>query len=155
MNWDAWLYYRVAAYFLDPVDFLSSPNLEKLQHEADRVHPDNLPGAKPLMLSGGGSVFQVTTIETTALFGALDLDVHYIPDTAQTTQLRDPPSAREQVTEVMIALLALHPELHNAFHGIWMQADQGSASVFSLELPMDQIGPGTHASAITSSSIAQ
>jgi len=143
MNWDAWFYYRIAAYFLDPVEFLSSPNLEKLQHEEDKVHPDNLPGTKPLMLAAHGSVFQVTAIDTTAAFGALDLEVHYTPDAAQTAQLRDPPTARKQVTEVMTALLALHPELHDAFHGIWVQADQGSASVFSLELPMDQIVPGT------------
>ena len=143
MNWDAWFYYRIAAYFLDPVEFLSSPNLEKLQHEEDKVHPDNLPGTKPLMLGAHGSVFQVTAIDTTAAFDALDLEVHYTPDAAQTAQLRDPPTARKQVTEVMTALLALHPELHDAFHGIWVQADQGSASVFSLELPMDQIVPGT------------
>jgi hypothetical protein len=155
MNWDAWFYYRVAAYSLQPVDFLSSPNLEKLQHEADHVHPDSLPGTKPLMLSARGSVFQVTTIDTTVLFGPLDLEVHYVPDTAQTAELRNPQTARKQVTEVMMALLALHPELHDAFHGIWVQADQGSTSVFSLELPMDQIGPGIQPPATTSSSIAQ
>jgi hypothetical protein len=33
----------------------------------------------------------------------------------------------------------MHPELENAFHGIWVHADQGSASLFALELPMDQI----------------
>jgi hypothetical protein len=145
----------VAAYSLDPVDFLSSPNLETLQHEADSVRPDNLPGTKPLMLSARGSIFQVTAIDTTAIFGALDLDVHYIPDSAQTAQLRDPQTARKQLTEVMLALLALHPELHDAFHGIWVQADEGSTAAFSLELPMNQIGPGTQPSAITSSSIAQ
>jgi hypothetical protein len=155
MNWDAWFYYRVAAYSLAPVDFLSSPNLEKLKSEADHVRPDNLPDSKPLMLSAHGSVFQVTTIDTTALFGPLDLEVHYIPDTAQTAELRNPPTARQQVTEVMLALLALHPELREAFHGIWVQADQGSSSIFSLELPMDQIGPGTQPSTMTSSSIAQ
>jgi hypothetical protein len=155
MNWDAWFYYRVAAYSLQPVEFLSSPNLEKLQHEADRVHPDNLPGTKPLMLSAHGSVFQVTTIDTTALLGPLDLEVHYVPDAAQTVELRNPLTSRKQVTEVMMALLALHPELHDAFHGIWVQADQGSTSVFSLELPMDQIGPGKQPPATTSSSIAQ
>ncbi len=137
------------------MEFLSSPNLDKLQHEADRVHPDNLPATKPLMLSAQGSVFQVTTIDTTALFGPLDLEVHYVPDGAQTAELRNPPSARKQVTEVMMALLALHPELHDAFHGIWVQADQGSTSVFSLELPMDQISPGIKTPATTSSSIAQ
>ncbi len=143
MSWDAWLYYRIAAYLLGPVDFLSSPNLEKLQHEEDRVHPDNLPGTTPLMLTADGSAFQVKTIDTTATFGALDLEVHYTPDTAQTAELRDPPTARKQVTRVMTALLALHPELQDAFHGIWVQADQGSASIFSLELPMDQIVPRT------------
>ena len=150
MIWDAWFYYRLAAYFLDPVDFLSSPNLEKLRNEEERVHPKNLPGAKPLVLNADGSVFQVTTIDTTDTFGVLDLEVHYAPDIAQTTQLRDPPSARKQVTAVMTALLALHPELHDAFHGIWVQADGGSATLFALELPMEQIVPGAQPTATTS-----
>jgi hypothetical protein len=155
MKWNAWFYYRTAAYVLDPVEFLSSPNLEKLQREEEQVHPGDLPGTKPLVLTANVSVFQITKIDTTTIFGALDLDVHYTPDTSQTAQLRDPPSARRQVTEVMTALLALHPELRDAFHGIWVQADNGTASVFSLELPMDQIVPGTHAPATTTSSIAQ
>ncbi len=140
MNWDAWFYYRMAAYFLDPVDFLSSPNLDKLQHEQERVKPSNLPLAQqPLMIGGQGSVFQVTYIDTTTTFGPLDLEVQYTPDTTQAAQLHDPPTARKQVTQVMTALLSLHPELHEAFHGFWVHADQGSVSVFSLELPMDQI----------------
>ena len=155
MKWNAWFYYRTAAYVLDPVEFLSSPNLEKLQREEEQVHPGDLPGTKPLVLTANVSVFQITKIDTTTIFGALDLDVHYTPNTSQTAQLRDPPSARRQVTEVMTALLALHPELRDAFHGIWVQADSGSASVFSLELPMDQIVPGTQAPATTTSSIAR
>jgi hypothetical protein len=155
MRWDAWFYYRIAADILAPVEFLSSPNLEKLQHEEELGHPDNLPGTKPLMLTARGSVFQVTTIGTTTIFGPLDLEVHYSPDADQTAQLRDPPTARTQVTEIMTALLALHPELHDAFHGIWVQADQGSSSVFSLELPMDQIAPRVQSAATTSSYVAQ
>jgi hypothetical protein len=153
MNWDAWFYYRTAAEFLDPVDFLSSPNLEKLQHEEDRVHPDTLPLTKPLMLDAHGTVFQVTAIDTTVTFGPLDLEIHYTPDAAQAAQLHDPPTARKQVTALMTALLALHPELQGAFHGIWVQADGGSGSLFSLELPMDQIVPGTQLPAISSNSV--
>src|SRR5260370_3840845 len=41
MNWNAWFYYRTAANLLDPVDFLTSANLQKLRHETDQVHPDN------------------------------------------------------------------------------------------------------------------
>jgi hypothetical protein len=139
MNWDAWFYYRMAANSLDPVEFLSSPNLEKLQREEDQVRPDNLPGIKPLTLEVQGSVFQVTGIDTTAAFSALDLEVHYAPDDAQIAQLHDPPTARKQVSAVMTALVALHPELQDAFHGIWVQADHGASSVFSLELTMSQI----------------
>jgi hypothetical protein len=155
MNWDAWLYYRIAAYFLDPVEFLSSPNLEKLQHEEDRVHPDGFPGREPLMIGANGSVFQVTAIDTTTTFGALDLEVHYIPDIAQAAQLHDPPTARKQVTALMTSLLTAHPELHDAFHGFWVLADGGSASLFSLELPMDQIGPWAQPLVKSASSVAR
>jgi hypothetical protein len=151
MNWDAWLYYRMAAYFLDPVDFLSSPNLEKLKQEQERVKPANLPDTKqPLMIGEQASAFQITDIDTTTTFGPLDLEIQYIPDVLQAAQLHDPPTARRQVTQVMTALLTLHPELHDAFHGIWVHADQGSVSLFSLELPMDQIDLGTSSTTNTS-----
>lgn len=151
MNWDAWFYYRVAAYFLDPVDFLSSPNLDKLQREEQQVKPANLPAAQqPLMIGGQGSVFKVTNIDTTTTFGPLDLEVQYIPDQNQALQLHDPPSARKQITLVMTSLLSLHPELRDGFHGMWVHADQGSVSLFALELPMDQIGPNGLPTATTS-----
>lgn len=140
MNWDAWFYYRLAAYSLSPVDFLSSPNLEKLQHEQDRVKPGSIPSAtQPLMIGAHGSIFQVTGIDLTTTFGPLDLEVRYDPSATQETQLNDPPTARRQVTELMIELLSIHPELRDAFHGIWVHADRGSASLVSLELSMDQI----------------
>jgi hypothetical protein len=139
MNWDAWFYYRIAAYYLSPVDFLSSPNLEKLQQEQEQVKPESLPVEKPLTLGLDGSSFQVTSIDTTTELGPFDLEVQYSPDTAQIAQLRDPQSARKEVTQVMLALLSQHPELQSGFHGIWVHANQGTNSLFSLELPMDQI----------------
>ena len=150
MNWDAWFYYKMAAGLLQPVDFLTSANLQKLQRETDQVRPDSLPGAKPLLLSANGSTYQVTGIDSTSALGALDLEVNYNASPVQASQLRDPPAARKQVLDVMTALLALHPELHAGFHGIWVHANQGQASLFSLELPMEQIAalpaPGTTSS---------
>ncbi len=144
-NWSALLYYRVAQNLLSPVDFLSSPNLEKLQQETDQARPGDLPGKSPLMLNAEGSTFEVTAVDTTTQFGVLDIDLHYIPNPAQATQLRVPVSARQQVTGVMSALLLQHPELRHAFHGIWTHADQGNGSLFALELPMDQIPSGPQA----------
>ncbi len=141
MNWDAWFYYRIATYLLNPIDLLSSSNLEKLQHESEKVKPANIPGSTPLSLTAHGANYSVTAIDTTTTFGALDLDLHYTPDASQVSQLHDPPSARKQVVDIMSALLEQHPELHQAFHGIWVHADQGQASLFALELPMDGISP--------------
>jgi hypothetical protein len=140
MNWDAWFYYRLASNLLNPLDLLSSPNLEKIQQETDKVKPATLPGTTPVSLTVHGASYSVTAIDTTTTFGALDLDVHYTPDPGQAAQLRDPPTARKQVLDVMSALLEQHPELHQAFHGIWVHADQGTVSLFALELPMDGIG---------------
>lgn len=143
-GWAAWFYYRIATYLLDPVDFLASSNLEKLRHESDAIHADVPAASKPLNVSANGSVFTVTSIDTTTEFGPLDLDVHYKPDATQLSELRSPVVARKQVTDLMTALLAMHPELQGAFHGMWLHADQGNASLFALELPMN---PSTAASA--------
>jgi hypothetical protein len=139
MNWDAWLYYRIAMDLLTPLDALSSQNSEKLQHEMDKVKSANLPGPTPMLLNWQGQNYSVTGIGTTTAFGRLDLDIHYTPDPGQASQLHDPPVARQQVLNVMAALLGQHPELHQAFRGIWVHADQGSASLFALDLPMDGI----------------
>jgi hypothetical protein len=149
MNWDAWFYYRAASYLLNPLDMLSSLNLEKIQHEADRVKPTNLPGSTPVTLAAHGANYSVAGIDTTTTFGALDLDVHYTPDPTQASQLRDPPTARKQVMDVMSVLLEQHPELHKAFHGIWVHADQGAVSLFALELPMNGVGPTANNSQAT------
>jgi hypothetical protein len=139
MDWDAWLYYHMAANLLDPLEFLSSPNLQKLQRETDQVKPQNFPGTQPLRITVQSGTYQVTAIDTSTELGGLDLDVHYAPDPTQASQLQNPPMARQQVSSIMAALLQLHPELAKAFRGIWVHADQGNASLFALELPMNQI----------------
>lgn len=141
MKWNAWLYYQTAEKLLRPVKFLTSPNLEMLQHEAAGVKPAGLPGKQPIQLQSGSGIFTVTSIAATDALGPLDLSVQYTPSATQAAQLSDPVAARQQVTAAMLALLAQHPELRVAFHGIWMQAEQGGSSSYALELPMNQIQP--------------
>lgn len=133
--WDAYFYYQTAQYLLEPVDFLSSPNLQKLQREAEQNRPDNLPGADPLRLSTGTQTFEITNLHTGELSDQLDLIV-----TFNATPSQDPVAARAQVTAVMRALLQQHPELQSAFHGLWVYAaTPGNPNPFALELPMEQI----------------
>jgi hypothetical protein len=141
-EWSASIYYRIASNLLNPVDFLASPNLEKLRHEADQIHSTLPAASSPLSVNAGAATFKVTSIDTTTEFGALDLDVHYLPDASQMADLRSPAIARKQVTDLMNALLSMHPELAKAFHGMWLHADQGNASLFALELPMSSNNGG-------------
>jgi hypothetical protein len=133
--WDAWFYYQTAQYLLEPVDFISSPNLQKLQREAESARPDNLPGADPLRLSNGSQTFDITNLHTGELSDQLDLVITY-----NATPNQDMVAARAQVTAVMRALLLQHPELQTAFHGLWVYAaTPGNQNPFALELPMEQI----------------
>ena len=146
MKWNAWIYYAAAKRLQRPVEFLTSPNLEMLQHEAASVKPEGFPLGKPVELTGMNGSFSVTQIAATDALGPLDLSVEYTPTAAQAGALNDPVAARQQVTAAMQALLAQHPELRVAFHGIWMQAEEGGSQAYALELPMDQIEPETQTS---------
>lgn len=133
--WNAYFYYQTAQYLLQPVDFISSPNLQKLQRETEQNRPDNLPGADPMRLSAGAQTFDVTNLHTGELSNQLDLVI-----TFTATPGQNPVAARAQVTAVMRALLQQHPELESAFHGLWVYAaTPGNPNPFALELPMEQI----------------
>jgi len=154
-KWDAWLYYRVASELLDPVSFLSSPNLETLQQESNQARPATFPGSLPMTLTVDGENFAVTSIKASNTYHWLDLDVLYSPDPTEAQQLRDSQTARQQAVGMMSALIELHPELQSAFHGIWIHAVQGDASLYTLELPMAAIVSGPHPTAAESISSAR
>lgn len=141
MDWDAWFYLQTAAALLNPADFVSSPNLGKLQQEADKVRPSGIPAGQPIQITADGQTYSITGIAPAAEFGPLDLAIDYAPNPTQAAQLRDPVAARRQAVDIMQALLTQHPELRDAFHGLWVRADANNAMIYSLELPMNQITP--------------
>jgi hypothetical protein len=148
-DWSAYFYYQIATFLAEPADFLSSPNVEKLQREAGQVHPANLPVDQPVTVSVDGMPFSIAHVDTSADLGPLDFVIHYNADPTEAAQLRDPVSARKQVVDLMSGLLAMHPGLRDAFHGMWVYADSGNATLFALELPMDQIPGGAAPSGVS------
>lgn len=133
-NWNAYFYYQTAVFLLNPVDFLSSPNLQKLQKEMDAVSPADLPGKSPLMVEAGGQSLAVTALRTDSFQSGLDLVVDY-----QAKGVTGPVETRTQIMELMKWLLKKHPELREGFHGLWVYASSGTGAPFAIELPMDQI----------------
>ena len=133
-DWNAYFYYHMAAYLLTPVDFLSSPNLEKLQKELAAVEPAGLPTDTPMTISAGGETFAVTDLHTDGSLGGLDLVISY-----KATDVSDPVATRSHILALMKAMLQQHPELREAFHGLWVYANAPGQRPFAIELPMNQI----------------
>jgi hypothetical protein len=132
--WNSYFYYQTAAFLLNPVQFLSSPNLEKLEREAQGVKPPDLPGKDPLAVKAGGESLEITGLRTESFGGGLDLVVDY-----KAQNVTGPVDTRAQIVELMKALLALHPELRAGFHGLWVYATYNNGQQFAIELPMNQI----------------
>jgi hypothetical protein len=133
-SWDAYFYYQTAAFLLNPVDFFSSPNLEKLEKETQEARPTDLPGKEPLTLKAGSDSLGITGLRTEPFQGGLDLVVNY-----KAKNVSGPVATRAQIVDLMKALLALHPELRTAFHGLWVYAYYDNGQPFAIELPMNQI----------------
>jgi hypothetical protein len=137
-NWNAHFYYAAALSLALPVDFLSTPNLQKLKSEMENVQVAGIPGNQPAVLHAGnqdgGQSFSITDMRPDGQLGQLDLAIRY---TAADT--RDPVASRTQILELMKALLAQHPELQDGFHGLWVFADAPGEQPFAIEQPMSAI----------------
>ncbi|HEX5234890.1 MAG TPA: hypothetical protein VFW25_06115 [Silvibacterium sp.] len=133
-NWNAYFYYNNAEFLLDPVNFISSPNLQKLQKEMEAVKPPDVSGEKPLILNVNGQSLEITHLRTDIFQGGLDLVVDY-----KAKGVSDPVATRTQIVSLMKAMLAQHPELRAAFHGLWVYAYNSNGQPFAIELPMNQI----------------
>ena len=133
-NWNAYFYYKIAALLLNPVDFLSSPNLEKLLKEEHEVRPPGLPGKEPMVVNAGGESLDVTGLRPDSFAGQLDLVVDY-----KAIGVSDPVATRAQIISLMKALLTGHPEFRDGFHGLWVYAHYSNGQSFAIELPMNQI----------------
>jgi len=135
-GWSAWFDYDLARWLLIPVDFLSSPNLEKLNKAQSLLGP-NPAEAMPLTLpnpADPAKPWRVTNLKIDTALHAADLALDY-----ESAGFADPAAARAESVAVMAALLKLHPELRANFHGLWAYADKDGKRNYAIELAMRDI----------------
>jgi hypothetical protein len=131
--WSAYYSYEIARALLLPVDFLSSPNLEKLDRERERIK--NSPhDAFPFDLRDGPRVWKIDSVTLDAALREPDLAVSY-----ESTGVTDPAAARTEAVAVFSALLKAQPGLRENFHGLWAYAVKDGKREPVLEMPMAQI----------------
>lgn len=135
--WSAWFSYDAARWLLIPVDFLSSPNLEKLNKEQMDLgtNPQN---SLPITVAGtgpdAGKNWQITALRLDPSLHTDDLALVYIG-----SGLTDPTAQRAEAIAVMSAFLRLHPELRDSFHGLWAYAERDGRRTYAVELAMADI----------------
>ena len=111
---NAWLYYLTAWDLLAPVDFMSTPQLDKVADEMQAARPSDVPSASsPLSLSADGTVFKITEMTPVTIDDNLDVRIRY-----QTPDAANSGLAFKDNTAVIKALVAKFPELRDAFVAI-------------------------------------
>jgi len=131
--WVASYSYDAARYLLMPVDFLSSPNLEKLRQEQAQIEssPQN---AFPYSLPGADRAWKINAVFLDPTLRQADLGVVY-----ESTGVTDPAALRTEAITVLSALLKAQPGLRANFHGLWAYAVKDGKRTPIMELPMAQI----------------
>jgi hypothetical protein len=129
--WAAYYCYQAARYLLLPVDFITSPNLEKLDQELAQVpHAPQF----PYSVTAGDRTWKIDGVRFDAALHEPDLGVTY-----EATGVTDPAAQRTEAIAVLGALLKAQPALRQAFHGLWAYASNNGRVTPVMELPMDKI----------------
>jgi hypothetical protein len=131
--WSAWFSYETARALLMPVDFISSPNLEKLGQEEAAVR-DSPQDAFPYSIPDGPRTWKIDAIRLDPSLHQADLGVTY-----ESTGVSDPAAQRTEAVAVLSALLKSQPALRQNFHGLWAYAVKDGKRTPVMELPMAQI----------------
>jgi hypothetical protein len=129
--WAAYYSYEAARSLLLPLDFLSSPNLDKLNQEQSQIA-----GAPtfPYSVQAGDRTFKIDSIHFDASLRAPDLGIVY-----ESVGITDPAAQRTEATAAMSAFLKAQPSLRGGFHGLWAYSSYGGKITPVMELPMNQI----------------
>jgi hypothetical protein len=131
--WSAWYSYEAARWLLVPVDFLSSPNLEKLDHEQSLIKggPQD---AFPMSLHDGDREWKIDSVRLDTSLHQADLGVTY-----ESTGVTDPAAVRTEAISVLSTFLKSQPGLRGSFHGLWAYAMKDGKRTPVMELSMGQI----------------
>jgi hypothetical protein len=131
---DAWFYYLTAWDLSAPVNFMSTPQLDKLADEMQSARPADLPSdSAPLSLSANGKVFKVTELAAVPVDNNLDLRVRYLNSDAGNSS-----AAFQDNMAVIKAVVAKYPEVRDAFNAVIVRAYDSNGHEFgSLQLVKD------------------
>jgi hypothetical protein len=132
---NAYLYYLTAWELMAPVDFMSTPQLDKVADEMQAARFPDLPtSAAPLSLTANGKTFKVTEVTPVPVEANLDLRVAYQTPDAANSEL-----AYHDNMAIARALVAKYPELRDAFYAMIARAVDDNGHEYVSVLPMKDV----------------
>jgi hypothetical protein len=132
---DAWFYYLTAWDLTAPVNFMGTPQLDKIATEMQTARPTDLPSdSSPMSLSANGKVFKVTELAAVPVDNKLDLRIRYLNPDANNSGI----SFKDNMA-VIKAIVAKYPELRDAFDSVVARAVDNSGQEYGTLLPMKDI----------------
>jgi len=131
--WSAWYSYDAARYLLLPVDFLSSPNLEKLRQEQALIMPSPQ-SAFSLSLPDGDRTWKIEAVGFDPTLHEADLGVVY-----QSTGVTDPAALRTEATASLERVPQNPARNPREFSRLWAYAEKDGKRTPVMELPMANI----------------
>jgi hypothetical protein len=132
---NAWLYYLTAWDLLAPVNFMSTPPLDKLADEMQAARPGDIPtAAAPLTVSASGRMFKVTEITSVTIDDNLDVRVQY-----QTADAANSGLASQDNLAIIKALITKYPELRDGFNTVIARAMDDNGHEYVTLQPMKDV----------------
>jgi hypothetical protein len=132
---NAWFYYLTAWDLTAPVNFMSTPQLDKIADEMQSSRPASLPSTSaPVSLSANGKVFKVTDLTAVPVDNNLDLRVIY-----ENANANDSGQAFQDNMAVIKAIVAKYPELRESFNSVIARAVDSNGHEYGSMLPVKEI----------------
>jgi hypothetical protein len=132
---NAWFYYLTAWDLMAPVNFMSTPQLDKVADEMQGARPSDLPNqGSPLNLAANGKTFKVTEMVAVPVENNLDLRVRYDSADASNTGV-----AFQDNMAVSKAIVAKYPEVRDAFSAVIARAVDTSGHEYGSVLAMKDV----------------
>ena len=131
---NAYYYYIEARQLLVPVDFMGTPQLDKLYDETQQVVPKDMPVDGPVDLAIGGRTYKLMQAFPVAVGNDLDFVLKYqVQDATNTTQ------AYQDNMALIKAFTAKYPEFREGYDAIVARAVDSAGHEYGSLLAMKDI----------------
>lgn len=131
---NAYFYFIEARQLLAPVDFMGTPQLDKIYDETQSAVPNDIPVNGPMTMTLGGKSYKVSEMFPVSVGSDLDVVVKYeVPSVSDTNQTFTSNMA------VIKGVIARFPELRDAFAAVVARAVDPSGQDYGSLLAMKDI----------------